>query len=387
MNNKIQETQQDLIEYLSKREKFKQSELRNFTCPYPITLFGENNDSVGGKSLSTTLDIFSYLLFIPTQTPEVRLYCREIPGVFKFYLHNIGVAVRGEWLNFVKGAASVLREKFNIQNGFTAVISIPFADSIFAKQSIVQLSSLISLGYSNDLNLKVSDYIDLCEDIDKYFLKTNLINLDPVTIKHAKKRNLQLVDFDRNKLRLIKNRGDPKTYDFITLRLKEPQTFNTKKHDDFKKTALLLGMMCGIKDCETISRIPIELYENQKSKLPVELQKIAENFFSEQKKIFHAAKAWEQNDLHGFGKLMNESTNTLVQYENCDYRIRFLLEKFKKIEGIYGTLLTPNIQIVLLINSTFSENIMDKIKSTCGEKNIEEIEIKVADISSGIRFN
>ena len=91
--------------------------------------------------------------------------------------------------------------------------------------------------------------------------------------------------------------------------------------------------------------------------------------------------------MNGFGKLMNESTNTFVQYESCDNRIRFLLEKLKEIEGIYGTLLTPNIQIVLLINSTFSENIMDEIKGTCGEKNSEEIEIKVADISNGIRFN
>lgn len=187
MDNGIKQSVEELLDHLQKREKFNQSQVKIVACPYPITIFGENNNAVGGKSISTALDLYSVLIFFPSNTHEIRLYCKQIPGVFKVYLQNIGAYIKDDWVSFVRGAANELKKRFKIQNGFTGVLSVPFPKSIINMSSVVELLSLMALNNVNKLDLHLSDHVQTCEDIDKDFLKQEFLSLDPITIKHSKK--------------------------------------------------------------------------------------------------------------------------------------------------------------------------------------------------------
>ena len=93
MTNELKEIKQELLGHLVKREEFEESEVKTVTCPYPLTLLGSHSNLFGGKSLSFALDIYSTLLFIPSDDPGLKIYVKELPGIFKVSLNNIGVPV------------------------------------------------------------------------------------------------------------------------------------------------------------------------------------------------------------------------------------------------------------------------------------------------------
>ena len=376
MKENINESIKELLDHLNKREKFDESKVKVFACPYPVTIFGEDNDSLGGKSISIALDLYSILLFYPSSNSEIRIYCKEIPGVFKVFLNNIGAYIKNDWVSFVKGSAIELKKRFNIKEGFTGVLSVPFPEAIEKKPSIIQLCSLFALSDVNNLNLNISDHIQTCEDIDNNFIKQKYLSLDPVTIKHSKKENLLMVDFGINKLKHLKNNRDSGDYKFIILNPKNLTENTLKDYSKPLQAAKLLGMMAGIGDANDYSKITSDNFEEYKSKIPLEFQKHAFKFFLEQEILNQSKKFWENNDLVEFGKLLKNSRN----FENNE--MNNLLSKINSCGSIYGSKLISGFQILGIGKNN---RIIETVEETINKVGIsDQIDFKISSISNGV---
>ena len=374
MSEKLQEIKKQLLEHLVKREEFDESEVKTVSCPYPVTLLGSHNSLFGGKSLSFSLDIFTSLLFIPSEDPGIKIYVKELPGIFKVSLNNIGVPVRGDWINFIKGSAYILKEKHGISRGFTGVLSYPFPNFISHKSSVIQQLMLLALCYVNKINISSNEVQLLCEEIDSDYLKLDHMNLDSITIKHSKSDTLQFVDYERSKMRLHTNSGGK--CKFIVISTGSPLPIYYSDNELFTKLRTLLDMASGGRNGRPLT---IENYRDFRPRLPEELLNIGDYHFSESERAEEASHQWKSNDLTGFGKTLYESALLRATDDN----LKSLIENLNSIDGVYGTQVSSNSEIIIFSNVF----LVEKIKEQLGEIfKDHDINIGSGELSSGTVF-
>lgn len=184
-----------------------------------------------------------------------------------------------------------------------------------------------------------------------------------------------MVDFGINKLKHLKNSSNSSSYRFFILSDNAQVGSTFKNYDDFIQTAILLGMMSGIGDSKDFSKLTYENFEEHRSKLPMEFQKKAKNYFHQQELLIQCIKAWERNDLNLFGKLIKKSKN-----ENSR-EIDILCEKINGLSSIYGAKVSNNLQIVGICEN---KNAEEAIKNLISKQ--EEVDCRFCSISNGILY-
>ena len=373
MTSNLNDIKRELIIHMQKRESFNPDDLSTVHCPYPITILGNDNDTTGGKSLTAALDIYTTLIFYPNNDESVKIYIKEVPGIFKTNLNNIGVAIRGDWMNAVKGAAKILKDRHKIQRGFTGTFSFPFPNSLLNKSTIIQQLTLIALGKSN--NLKINDYTDLSEHIDREFLNLDMTNVDSITLKHSKVGTIEYVDFERSKLRLLRN-GDQRRFKIIVVNTNNILNNQFCDLDNLNKLKTILEMMTGKKDTEK-NGIDIDIYKEYREKLPDDVTGIGDFYFLEQKRIEKSSEAWKKNNIDEIGKLLSESAIS----KSSDRQTKGIVETINRIDGVHGLQISSKDEIIVLADTYLVERIKEKIKTVLKGS---DFDIQSGEISNGI---
>ena len=374
MTNELIEIRQQLLNHFVKREDFDESTVKTVSCPYPLTLFGSHNNMYGGKSLSFSLDIYSTLLFNPSDDASIKIYVKELPGIFKVSLNNIGVPVRGDWLNYIKGSAFILKEKYNITQGFTGVLSFPFPNFINYKPTVIQQLIILALCYVNKIKVSSNDLQLLCEKIDAEYLNNDFMNLDSITIKHSKSDTLQFVDYDRNKMRLHTNSGGKCKFIVISTGTTLPSFYSDT--EQFIKLKTLLEMMAGNRNGQVIT---LDNYREFRPRLPEELLKVGDYYFSEAERAEDASHQWRNNNLTEFGKTLYESALSRA----TDNNLKSLVENLNSIDGVYGTQISSNSEIIIFSNIFLVEKIKEQLWDIFKDY---DIDISSGEISNGAVF-
>lgn len=374
MSEKLEEIKQQLLEHFTKREEFDETDVKTVSCPYPVTLLGSHNNLFGGKSLSFALDIFTSLLFIPSEEQGIKLYAKELPGIFRVSLNNIGVPVRGDWTNHIKGSAYILKEKYDIEKGFTGVLSCPFPNFINHKSTVIQQLILLALCYVNKINISSNDIQLLCEEIDSEYLKLDYMNLDSITIKHSKSDTLQFVDYERSKMRLHTNTGGKSKFIIISTGSQLPIYYSDIEL--FTKLKTILNMASGGSNGKQLT---IDSYRDFRPRLPEELLNIGDYYFSETERTEQASQQWKNNDLSGFGETLYES----ALLRTTDNKLKNLVENLNSIDGVYGTQISSNSEIIIFSNVFLVEKIKEQLREIFKD---HDIDISSGELSSGTVF-
>lgn len=374
MVNDLKEIRQQLLNHFEKRESFDESELKTVSCPYPLTLLGNHNNMFGGKSLSFCLDIYSTLLFNPSDGANIKIYVKELPGIFKVSLNNIGVPVRGDWLNYIKGSAFILKQKYEITRGFTGVLSFPFPNFINYKSAVIQQLIILALCYANNIKVSSNDLQLLCEEIDAEYLNNDFMNLDSITIKHSKSDTLQFVDYDRSKMRLHTNNGGKCKFIVISTGTDLPSFYADTQQ--FSKLKTLLEMMAGNRNVKVFT---LNNYSELRPRLPEELLNAGDYHFTEAERVEDASRQWKSNNLTEFGKTLFES----ALLRATDNNLKTLVENLNSIDGVYGTQISSNSEIIIFSNIFLVEKIKEQLLDIFKDY---EIDINSGEISGGTVF-
>jgi len=374
MNNELKEIKQQLLDHLVKREEIDETEVKTVSCPYPLTLLGSHNNLFGGKSLSFSLDIYSSLLFKPSGDANIKIYVKELPGIFKVSLNNIGVPIRGDWLNYIKGSAYILKEKYDITQGFTGVLSFPFPNFINNKSIVIQQLIILALCYVNKIKINSNELQLMSEEIDSEYLNNNYMNLDSITIKHSKPDTLQFVDYDRSKMRLHTNTGGKCKFIVISTGTTLPIFYSDTEL--FTKLKTLLDMMTGNKNGQPLT---IDNYREFRPRLPEELLNIGDFYFSESERAEEASHQWRNNNLTEFGNTLFDSAIS----RTTDGNLKSLIENLNSIDGVYGTQISSNSEIIIFSNIFLIEKIKEQLREIFKE---HDIDINSGELSDGTIF-
>ena len=112
--------------------------------------------------------------------------------------------------------------------------------------------------------------------------------------------------------------------------------------------------------------VPRSVYDEYKSKLPVNWAKRAEHWYTEFQRVEEGVKLWENGDLENFGKKIFESGNSsIVNYETGSPELKAIYEIMVNMPGVYGGRFSGagfKGCCMSLINPEYKEDIAKKIE-------------------------
>ena len=122
MDNVTTTRVEHLIGELERRIGRDREGIRVVFSPLRICPLGAHVDHQGGLVTGMTIDRSLLLAFAPRDDLSVRVESLNFPGRVEFSLDNVPPLVRGDWGNYVRGAALALRQKYDLQVGIDAIV-------------------------------------------------------------------------------------------------------------------------------------------------------------------------------------------------------------------------------------------------------------------------
>lgn len=319
-----------------------ESWLQVVLSPYRICPLGAHIDHQGGPVLGRTIDAGTVLAFAPVSRPEVRLSSANYPGSMAFALKDIGPPQPGDWGNYARGAAFVLKNQYRLWCGFEGTVWGSLPSSGLSSSASVGLAYLMAFASVNDLDLTQWDYVELGRRIENDYLSVGSGILDQATIVHGAPGTLVYVDTLQKTAELIHDPPQASSWRFLVAYSGFSRDLLATNFSERVRAccqaAEKLGRAGGVPGARILSDIPLAVFEAHKGCLSNRLRPLAEHFFGEVARVNAGREAWITGDAIRFGELMKESCSSSINlYGSGSEPIKQLQAIVSDAPGVYGS--------------------------------------------------
>ncbi len=303
---------------------------RTVFSPYRICPLGAHVDHQGGAVLGRTLQLGTMLAYEPLDSQEIHITSEQL-GEKRF---SIGDEIdKAHWVRYAQAAARVLP---NLRRGMRAHLTGPLIGAGLSSSASVGLAYIKALADVNDIELSNPDLVQLDFELENHHLGLQNGKLDPLTIVHGKRNALLFMDTRAASATPI---FDPPAHEAAWIvaysgisRELTKSGYNVRVEECCEAASILQ------EGARILSEAPRESFEKKKDKLPENLRRRAEHFYSEVERVHKGAQAWQTANLELFGQLMNQScASSIRNYESGSPILIELSELVSSTDGIYGS--------------------------------------------------
>lgn len=309
-------------------------------APYRICPLGAHVDHQGGNVLGRTINAYTILGFLPTETASIELVSLNFEGDVKVDLHY--PRENGDdWGQYAKGAVEVLRKSFELRTGFRGVVLGTLPGSGLSSSASVGLAYLHALCECNGITLSKEEFIEMDRRLENDWMGLSNGILDQSIIMLSRKNALVYLDTKTLNFKYILDPDINENAGFIIVysgysRSLVSTGFNNRVAE-CREAAGQIGKMSGGSNFEVLGDIPIEIFQKYRSRLTGNLGKRAAHYFGEVERVRKGERHWKEGDLKAFGKLMNEScSSSIYKYESGSQALIDLSQIVSGTEGVFG---------------------------------------------------
>jgi len=298
--------------------------------PYRICPIGAHIDHQGGAVLGRTIQIGTTLEYSPLDSREIHITSDQF-GESKFCISD--EIDKTHWARYAQAAAHGLP---NLRRGMRAHVNGSLIGTGLSSSASVGLAYLKALADVNDIELSNEQLIHLDYELEHEQLGLQNGLLDPLTIVHGKRNALLFMDTVTASITPIFDSPSSDSawivaYSGISRELTK-SGFNVRVAECHEAASLMQNGAWKLSD------VPYELFEEKKVRLPGNLRRRAEHFFSEVERVQQGAMAWEESNLELFGHLMDRSCDSSIRlYEVGHEAVIKLHEIASSTDGVYGS--------------------------------------------------
>lgn len=322
-----------------------------FFAPGRVNLIGEHTDYNGGHVFPCALTIGTYGVARKRNDSKLRFYSLnfEDKGVIESSIIDLKPEKQADWTNYPKGIIWAFNEKnYTIPYGFDLLLygNIPNGSGLSSSASVEVLTGFILRDFykenstfdniSNEELAIIGQFSENkfngvnCGIMDQFAIamgkKDNAIFLDTATLKFeyapVKLEGMKLVIACSNKKRGL---ADSKYNE------RRSECEDALKELQVKKP-----------DLNSLGELTEEEFEELKSFIsdPVKTKRAKHAVYENQRTV-KAVAALKENDIIEFGRLMNQSHESLSKdYEVTGIELDTLVEEAWKIDGVIGSRMT-----------------------------------------------
>ena len=339
MNNNIE---QMLAKF---RELFGDNlDMKVYFAPGRVNLIGEHTDYNGGHVFPCALKIGTYAAVSERDDYKLCAYSfNRDEDLIEVDLENITYKKEQKWTNYVLGVIDALNENgYKITHGFNLVVygNIPIQSGLSSSASLevligYMLRDLYHFDFDNTKLALMSQYAE------NHFVGVNCGIMDQFIISNGEENTALLLDTNTLKYEKVKiNLGE---YKLVIMNTNKPRRLQDSKYNERRKECdEALYILQTKLNVHSLCEVTIEEFEANKDLIQsIDIRKRAKHAISENERTILAKKALDEGDILTFGKLMNESHDSLRDdYCVTGIELDTLVNLARSVEGTIGARMT-----------------------------------------------
>lgn len=375
-------------------EKFGyENDVRVFFSPGRVNLIGEHTDYNGGHVFPCALSFGTYGAISQRNDKIVRMYSEnfEDKGIISFEIDNLKNEEEHDWANYPKGVIDVLRKHgYDVNQGFDMLVygNIPNGAGLSSSASL-ELLMAVMMNDIHQFNIDRVELVKYCQEAENNFIGVNCGIMDQFSIGMGQDSSAILLDC--NTLDYKYSTVDLKDEVIVIANTNKRRGLADSKYNERRSECeeALKELQTELK-ISTLGELTEDEFEKNKHLIKSDLRaKRAKHAVYENQRTLKAVKALEDNDIETFGKLMNQSHNSLRDdYEVTGKELDTLVDLASKHEGTVGARMTGagfggcTVSIVKRNNvDDFINNVGKQYKEIIGY----DADFYVANIGAGTR--
>ena len=370
-----------------------EGDIRTFFSPGRVNLIGEHTDYNGGHVFPCALTLGTYGIARKRNDRKIRFYSDNFSGlgVMETSLDDLVPSPAAKWTNYPKGGIWAFEKKgYSIAPGMDGLVygNIPNGSGLSSSASLEVLTGVI-LKDLFDIEISMQDIALIGQYSENHYNGCNCGIMDQFAVAMGKKDCA--VFLDTNTLQ----------YEYATVKLEDAKIVITNskvKHslvdsaynDRRRESETALKDLQKVVDIRTLGDLTEEEFEIHKDAIGDEIcKKRAKHAVYENQRTIRAVKALKENDIAGFGRLMNQSHISLRDdYEVSCEEIDILVDLAWKINGVVGSRITGGGFggcTVSIVKNDAVETFVEQVGKGYKEQTGHEAEFYVVEIGDGAR--
>lgn len=306
-------------------------------APGRVNLIGEHTDYNDGFVLPMAIDRDVTIVGAPRDDRVVRLRSANFDDEVGFSLDRIAKASDGAWSNYARGVADVLQQAGFDLRGFDGVIygDVPIGSGLSSSAAIEMATLMAFAAAGSPLTLDGAQAARLAQRAENQFVGVNCGIMDQFISSLGKAGHALFIDCRSLAYELTPM---PAGVTVLVVDTSAPRSLAASAYNERRAQCEQAARMLGAPALRDVS---VEAFEQRRSELPDLIARRAAHVVYENQRVLDAVAALRANDVRTFGRLMNESHDSLRDlYEVSSKELDAVVEIARSINGVYGARMT-----------------------------------------------
>lgn len=347
-------------------------------APGRINLIGEHTDYNGGYVLPATISYGTYAFGVKRTDHTLRLFSLNFPetGIIECDLSDLSFQEEDSWANYPKGMIEAIKNRtYPIQTGADILFygNIPNQAGLSSSASI-ELVTGILMEELFSFTLPRLSLIKLGQHVENQYIGVNSGIMDQFAIglgrqEHAILLNCKTNDYEYVPIHLH-------GFEIVIIHSNKQRTLAESKYNErFNECKTALETLQTVLPIKSLSDVSLEQFNAYQHVIKNStIRKRAKHVISENERTLQASNELKNGNLSAFGKLMNESHQSLQQdYEVTGKELDTIVHAAWKQQGVLGARMTGagfgGCAIAIVAKekvAAFKENVNDIYKRSIG---------------------
>jgi galactokinase len=310
-------------------------------APGRVNLIGEHTDYNDGFVLPMAIDRDVTIVGAPRDDRVVRLRSANFGDEASFVLERIEKAHDGAWSNYARGVASVLQQAGFALRGFDGVIygDVPIGSGLSSSAAIEMATLMAFTAAGADglapLALDGAQAARLAQRAENEFVGVNCGIMDQFISSLGRAGHALFIDCRSLAYELTPL---PEGVTVLVVDTSAPRTLAASAYNERRAQCEQAARALGTPSLRDVS---VETFERRRGELPDLIARRAAHVIYENQRVLEAVVALRANDVATFGRLMNQSHDSLRDlYEVSSKELDAVVEIARRVPGVHGARMT-----------------------------------------------
>lgn len=317
-------------------------DIRAYFAPGRVNLIGEHIDYNGGHVFPCALTVGTYCYARRREDKTIRFFSQNFSkgGVFTSSVENLTYKKEDRWTNYPKGVFWAIQERgYEIPCGFDIFVYGNIPGSGLSSSASMEVVIGTMLNDMLNLGLSMQDIAVIGQYSENKFNSMNCGIMDQFASAMGSKDKAIFLDCHTL------------AYEYIPIELKgckiivtnsnKPHSLVSSHYNERRESCekALEEMKAYRADLQNLCQLSIEEFEANKDLIRDDFRrKNAKHAVYEEQRTKDAIVALKNADLVNFGRLLNESGDSLrYDYDATCFEIDVLVDGAREQEGVYGS--------------------------------------------------
>lgn len=316
-----------------------------FFAPGRVNLIGEHTDYNGGHVFPCALILGTYGAVKCRDDRTVRLYSTNFKeeGIISFSLDDLDKVGENDWVNYPKGILSILKDEgYTVKKGFDLLYegNIPNGAGLSSSASIEVLTAMI-INELEKLEIPMMDLVKISKRAENEYVGVNSGIMDQFAVAMGKKDKAMLLN--TNSLHHVYANIELTDAKIIISNTNKQRKLQDSKYNERRaECERALEELNKELNLKHLCDLTMEEFNQHKHLITDNIvQRRAKHAVSENVRTLRAVKALEEKNIKEFGRLMDESHDSLRDdYGVTGIELDTLVDLARAQKGVIGSRMT-----------------------------------------------